>query len=85
MIWKVQLGRRAERTLKRAPNRDRDRMIEALKEMSRQPFSGDLRRLRGQPNAFRRRVGSWRIFFDVDLESQVIRVVGIKRRTSTTY
>jgi len=37
------------------------------------------------PAAFRRRVGSWRIFYDVYPERQVVSVVDIVRRTSTTY
>jgi mRNA-degrading endonuclease RelE of RelBE toxin-antitoxin system len=34
---------------------------------------------------WRRRVGSYRIFFDVDLDSPIVMVVDIARRTSTTY
>ena len=53
--------------------------------MSQDPFSGDIVRLKNLPVTFRRRVGSWRIFFDVHPERQVVSVVDNVRRTSTTY
>jgi len=49
------------------------------------PFRGDVVPLRHQPAAFRRRVGAWRIFFDVDRERARIAVTEVVRRTTTTY
>jgi len=49
------------------------------------PLSGDIARLKNQPAAWRRRVGVWRIFFDLDPHLRVVDVVDIRRRTSTTY
>ena len=85
MTWKIRLAGRAEQALKRTAERDQERIVVALKDMTRKPFSGDVRRLKAQPFAFRRRVGPWRIFFDVDHENHVVEVVNIRRRTSTTY
>ena len=42
-------------------------------------------RLKGEPNSWRRRVGNYRIFFDVDPVRRVIDIIEITRRTSTTY
>ena len=53
--------------------------------MERDPFSGDAQRLHTQLTAFRRRVGDWRIFFDVYPESRLVRARYIERRTTTTY
>ena len=49
------------------------------------PFVGDVARLKSQPAAWRRRVGNYRIFFDVFPEELRIDIVEISRRTSTTY
>ena len=49
------------------------------------PFAGDIVRLKAQPAAWRRRVGKYRIFFDVYFDHRMVVVVAIKRRTSTTY
>ena len=53
--------------------------------MAHSPFTGDVQQLKNQPTAFRRRVGDWRIFFDVYLERRVVDVPDIRRRTTTTY
>jgi mRNA-degrading endonuclease RelE of RelBE toxin-antitoxin system len=53
--------------------------------MAEDPFSGDVLKLEGQNNRWRRRVGSYRIFFTVDTRSRVVAVSAVVRRTSTTY
>ena len=53
--------------------------------MAANPFTGDIGRLTHERAAFRRRVGAWRIFFDVDPERRIVDVRLIERRTTTTY
>ena len=53
--------------------------------MEGNPFLGDVRKLRGGGEGFRRRVGDWRIFFDIHSEEHRVVVTAIERRTSTTY
>jgi len=53
--------------------------------MQEDPFSGNIARLRAQPAAWRRRVGSYRIFYDIYPSQLVIAVTAIRRRTSTMY
>jgi len=53
--------------------------------MEHEPFTGDIQSLKNQPTAWRRRVGDWRIFFDVYPEQRLVDVVDIDRRTTTTY
>jgi mRNA-degrading endonuclease RelE of RelBE toxin-antitoxin system len=51
--------------------------------MQSDPFSGDIKRL--QPSGWRRRIGNYRIFYDLDVDERRIVVTAITRRTSTTY
>jgi mRNA-degrading endonuclease RelE of RelBE toxin-antitoxin system len=53
--------------------------------MRQDPFHGDVRKLRGGWEGFRRRVGDWRIFFDVYPNEHQVVITTIQRRTSTTY
>jgi len=53
--------------------------------MQHNPFSGDIVRLKSEGSTWRRRAGSYRIFFDVYPDEQLVDVVDIQRRTSTTY
>ena len=85
MPWDLRLARSAEKALDRAPGKDRERIVAALHSMRENPFGGDIARLEGQPTAWRRRVGHWRILFDVHPAQLLIVVAAIRRRTSTTY
>lgn len=65
MSWTLRVAQRAAKSLKRAPAKDRSRLVAALGEMRQAPFAGDIVRLQGESNAWRRRVGNYRIFFEV--------------------
>jgi len=52
--------------------------------MRTDPLSGDVVKLAGQ-DAFRRRVGRYRIIFRIDFWARAVAVFDIARRTSTTY
>lgn len=85
MKWTLNVARRAEKELARAPDKSRRLLFAALKEMQSNPHSGDIVRLQGERTLWRRRVGAYRIFFDVHADSRLVEVVDIARRTSTTY
>jgi mRNA-degrading endonuclease RelE of RelBE toxin-antitoxin system len=84
--WDFLLARAAERSLRSIAARDRQRINAALNEMRENPYGGDIVALRGEYRGlFRRRVGSWRIVFELDAERRRVLVHDILRRTSTTY
>ncbi len=83
--WFVALTAPARKRLKRIPPGDQARIYAAIEGMKKDPLQGDVRKLHGGLEGFRRRVGDWRIFFDVyPTEGQIV-ITGIERRTSTTY
>jgi len=84
MEWTVVFAGPARKSLKRIPPGDRTRILAALAEMQENPFQGDIRKLQGLPG-FRRRVGNWRILFEIIPERRHVAVAAIERRTSTTY
>ena len=53
--------------------------------MESDPFAGDVERLKSERAAFRRRVGDWRILFDIHREVRLVEIRYIERRTTTTY
>jgi mRNA-degrading endonuclease RelE of RelBE toxin-antitoxin system len=81
--WKLLVTKSAKKELANLPNRDQFRIERALDALQSDPFSGDIKRL--QTSAWRRRVGSYRIFYDLDFETHLIVVTAIKRRASKTY
>ena len=83
--WRVLLRKRAQKAVARAPRPEQERLRDAIKEMESDPFAGDVDRLKGERTAFRRRVGDWRVLFDVHREIRPVEVRSIERRTTTTY
>ncbi len=85
MEWVVTLARSAEKSLAKAPAKDRKRLQAALSQMCSDPFSGDTIRLYNMTPAFRRRVGSYRILFDMYTAERLVEVHDIRRRNEKTY
>ena len=85
MAWNLQLAGTAQKELRRLPTRDQLRVNAALLAMQQDPFQGDVKRLQGQSTAWRRRVGNYRIIYDLYFDQRLIVVHGVVRRSSTTY
>ena len=85
MAWNLEHTAPAQKDFQKLPPKDRARVKAALFSMEQDPLRGDLKRLKGQSTAWRRRVGNYRIIYDLYFEERVIVVHGILRRTSTTY
>jgi mRNA interferase RelE/StbE len=85
MAWNLQLAGPARKDFRRLPSRDQARVKSELLAMQEDPFQGDIKRLKGQLTAWRRRVGSYRIIYDLYLDQRLIVVAAIVRRSSTTY
>jgi len=77
--FRVIIHRKAVKELKHLPKDIQARIIEALKEMKYSPFSGDVRKIRGE-EAYRRRIGDYRIEFILDLEERTIAILRISHR-----
>ena len=84
MEFRVHVSNRAERSLKGIPAADVRRIMTAIESMRSDPRAGDVVKLRGI-DAFRRRVGSYRIIFSIDFANLVVGILDVLRRTTTTY
>ena len=85
MTWKVSITGPAQKDFQKLPQKDQARVEAALVAMQDDPFQGDLKRLKGTSTAWRRRVGSYRIIYDLYFDEHLIVISAILRRTSTTY
>ena len=85
MSWKVRVPRRVSKSLKRLPSSDRKHIIEILREFEIDPWYGDIVKLSGKKDSWRRRVGNYRIFYSVEIKQRVVEIKEVKRRTSDTY
>lgn len=84
MDFTVHVSHRAQRSLKGIPGSDLRRIRAAIEAMHADPFAGDVVKLKGT-EAFRRRVGDYRIIFSIEFERRAVGIIDVLRRTTTTY
>jgi mRNA-degrading endonuclease RelE of RelBE toxin-antitoxin system len=85
MPWALLITRPAERDLRTPSSADLRRINAAFEAMRANPYGGDVKFLAGTAGVLRRRVGAWRILFEVHQHERRVVILGVKRRTSTTY
>lgn len=80
MVFKVSLHKKASKELHSTNEPIKRRIVNALRELEDDPFSGDVKPLQGAMGLFRKRVGDYRIIFSVDFENQIVVVLKIGSR-----
>jgi len=85
MKWELRVAKSAKKNLRRFPKNDGERIAFSLREISDNPYSGDLEKITDEINMWRRRVGNYRIIYEINSQSKIIIIMDIRRRTSTTY
>lgn len=87
MNWAVELSTSAIKELKRLPRDRQARIARAIDEMEADPMAGDVIPLKGNEwkGHFRKRVGVYRIIFNLDRVAMTVAVSAILIRSEKTY
>lgn len=85
MNWQVLIHHKAVKQLKRFPKKDISRIELALHQLKTNLFAGDIEKMKGEENVWRKRVGSYRISYELFVNKQIVFVFRVERRTTTTY
>ena len=83
--WTVEVDPAVYKFLKKIPRKDSERILFAIDGLLANPFSGDIQKMKGEENAWRKRVGAYRIFYEILSHERVVHVFHAERRTSNTY
>ncbi len=83
--WGLQIDPGVFKTFKRTPRHDAEVLLEVMRLLPVNPYFGDIQKMKGEDNAWRRRIGSYRIFYRIKITEKVILVFHLERRTSKTY
>lgn len=67
------------------PQKDRIRLVKVIEELPSNPYGGDIEEMEDEENTWRRRVGAYRIFYEIRPREKIIYVFRVERRTSKTY
>ena len=83
--WTLQIKPKVYKILARFPKYIREHILVIIEKLSSNPYEGDIEKLGGEKNAWRRRIGAYRIFFEIFSDEKIIHVFRIERRSSKTY
>lgn len=83
--WGLQVDTSVLRALRKFPPRDLAAILQTLRLLPTDPFFGDIQKLKGLDNSWRRRIGAYRIFYKLLTVTRTVLVFRIERRTSRTY
>jgi mRNA interferase RelE/StbE len=85
MSWSIIIDPSVRKALRHIPKNDAKRVSLLFKELAVNPHSGDIDKMEGEDDVWRRRIGSYRIFYEIHKNKKIIYIFKLKRRTSTTY
>ena len=83
--WVLQIDPSVLKRIQRLPEADARRIATVVKLLPQNPFFGDIQKMKGEENVWRRRIGSYRLFFKLYPGKRLLLVFHLERRTSTTY
>ena len=85
MTWELIVDATVRKQLKRIPQRDATRIFHAIEELAINPYAGDIEKMGGEKDIWRRRIGAYRIFYEIYTTRRMIYVFDVRHRTSSTY
>ena len=83
--WDLQIDHNILKTLQRIPRNDVQKILEVIKLLPIDPYFGDIQKMKGTEHVWRRRVGVYRIFYNLKITEKIIIVFHCERRKSKTY
>ena len=60
-------------------------MVGVIELFPLDPYVGDIQKIKGEKDVWRRRVGNYRIFYEIDRNEKIIHIFRVERRGSKTY
>ena len=83
--WQIRIRDVVYKQISRFPVKDQERLLRSIEQLSVNPFVGDIQKMSGEENVWRKRIGSYRIRYELRTAERVIYVFLAERRTSKTY
>jgi mRNA interferase RelE/StbE len=88
-LYRLEVSPAADRDLdglkKRIQRHDFERLRDAIRGLSNEARPRGVRKIRGAERAYRIRVGSYRVVYEVYDNENLVLILQVVRRTETTY
>ena len=83
--WDLQVDPDVLKALSKIPKKNAGAIVGVIRLLPVDPHFGDIQKMKGDDDVWRRRIGSYRIFYKIKNKEKVILVFHVERRTSKTY
>ena len=88
-VYKLEVSPAADRELEKLKGRirrqDFERLRDAVRGLAKEPRPQVVRKIKGAEQAYRIRVGSYRVVYEVYDSENLILILQVARRSETTY
>ena len=83
--WKLKIDPGVYKDLSKFPKNYTEKILGVVSSLVDDPYAGDIEKIKGKENLWRRRIGAYRIFYEIYPEFNFIHVLWAERRGSNTY
>lgn len=83
--WGIKIDSGVYKDLSKFPKSYANKILSVILSLENNPYIGDIEKIKGEENTWRRRVGAYRIFYEIYSEFNFIHVLWVERRGSKTY
>lgn len=83
--WGLRVRNKVYKDISKFPRVDRERILMVIENLPLDPYDGDIEKIKGEDKIWRRRVGNYRISYEIISENKVVYVFNVERRTSSSY
>ena len=78
--YKIEITATAEKSLKKIPKKDLEKVVEAIQVLAISPFPSGCRKLKGEEDVYRVRQGNYRIIYEIIDSKLIVLVLKIGHR-----
>lgn len=83
--WELKIDPAVFKTLKKIPFDYAKKITRLIQDLPKNPYAGDIQKIKDEDQVWRRRFGDYRIFFELNSGNHLVNVFRVERRTSKTY
>lgn len=83
--WKLKIDPGVYKDLSKFPKNYADKILSVILLLENNPYIGDIDKIKGEENLWKRRVGRYRVFYEIYPKLNFIHVLWVERRGSNTY
>ena len=83
--WELSVDEVVYKQLKKIPKEYVKKITNTIQSLAADPYLGDIQKIKGEKDVWRRRAGAYRVFYELYTTRKVVRVFLVERRSSKTY